>query len=86
MYERDRCVFVAHGEAETQQVRAFLRASGILSATRGESIRHVHALVVGDLSAVEILVSEADEDEARTLLQSVAAGELEIDETTETEG
>jgi hypothetical protein len=84
MYERDRCVFVANGEAQAQQVRAFLRASGILSATRGESIRHVHGLVVGDLGAVEILVSEADEQEARRLLQSVEAGEFEIDETTET--
>jgi hypothetical protein len=84
MYELDRCVFVAHGEAEVQQVRAFLRASGILSKTRGESLRHVHGLAVGELAAVEILVSGADEDEARKLLQSVEAGEFHLDEDVET--
>jgi hypothetical protein len=82
--DQDRCVFVANGEAQAQQVRAFLRSSGILSTTRGESIRHVHGLVVGDLGAVEILVSAADEDEARKLLQSVEAGEFHLDENVDT--
>jgi putative signal transducing protein len=84
MYELDRCVFIAHGEAEAQQVRAFLRSSGILSKVRGESIRKVHGLSVGDLSAVEILVSAADEEEAKTLLQSAEAGEFHLDEDVET--
>jgi len=85
MYDLDRPVFVASGEAQAQQVRAFLRASGILSKTRGESIRHVHGLFVGDLGAVEILVSEADEEEARRLLQSVEAGEFHLDEDVDTD-
>jgi Putative prokaryotic signal transducing protein len=85
MYELDRCVFVANGEAQAQQVRAFLRASGILSNVRGESIRNVHGLSVGDLGAVEILVSQADEDEARSLLRSVEAGEFHLDEDVDTD-
>lgn len=85
MYELDRCVFVAGGEAQAQQVRAFLRASGIRSKTRGESIRFVHGLFMGDLGAVEILVSETDEPEARKLLQSVEAGEFHLDEDVETD-
>jgi putative signal transducing protein len=85
MYDLDRVVFTAHGEAEAQQVRAFLRASGILSRFRGESLRKIDALSVGDLAAVEILVSAADEEEARKLLQSVEAGELHLDEDTDTE-
>ena len=85
MYELDRCVFVANGEAEAQQVRAFLRASGILSAVRGESIRKVHGLSIGDLGAVEILVSAADEEEAKRLLQSVEAGEFQLDEDVDTD-
>ena len=83
MYERDRCVFVAHGEAQATQVRAFLRASGILSELRGEAIRK--ALTVAEFATVEILVSEADEEEARRLLQSVEAGEFRLDEDIETE-
>jgi hypothetical protein len=85
MFALDRCVFIAQGEAEAQQVRSFLRSSGIISKVRGESIRKVHGLSIGDLAAVEILVSEADEDEARRLLQSVEAGEFRLDEDVETE-
>jgi hypothetical protein len=84
MYELDRCVFIASGDAEAQQVRAFLRSSGILSKVRGESIGKVHGLSVGDLAAVEILVSEIDEEEARSLLRSVEAGEFHLDEDVET--
>ena len=85
MNDLDRCVFLAHGEAEAQQVRAFLRSSGIISTIRGESIRKVHGLSVGDLGAVEILVSAADEEEARKLLQSAEAGEFHLDEDVETD-
>jgi hypothetical protein len=85
MFELDRCVFVAQGESEAQQVRSFLRSSGIISKVRGESIRKVHGLSVGDLATVEILVSEADEEEARRLLQSVEAGEFRLDEDVETD-
>ena len=34
-----RCVFVASGEMQAQQVRAFLEASGIATVTRGEALR-----------------------------------------------
>jgi predicted deacylase len=85
MYELDRCVFIANGEAQAQQVRAFLRSSGILSRVRGESIRKVHGLSIGELGAVEILVSAADEEEARKLLQSVEAGEFHLDEDVDTD-
>jgi hypothetical protein len=84
MYELDRSVFTANGETEAQQVRAFLRSSGIVSKVRGESIRMVHGLSVGDLGAVEILVSAADEEEARSLLQSAEAGQFHLDEDVET--
>lgn len=85
MYERDRCVFVAYGEAQAAQVRAFLRASGIVCDFLGEAVRKVHGLALGDLSAVKILVSAADEEEARRLLQSAEAGEFSLDEDVETE-
>ena len=85
MGKQNRCVFVANGEAHAQQVCAFLLASGIPSKVRGESIRKIHCVSVGGLGAVEILVLAADEDEARKLLQSVEAGDFQIDESTETE-
>jgi hypothetical protein len=59
-------------------------ASGIVCDFRGETVRTVHGLGLGDLSAVKILVSAADEEEARRLLQKAEAGEFSLDEDTET--
>jgi hypothetical protein len=73
-----RCVFVASGEIEAQQVRGFLESAGIPVTIRGESLRKTHGLTVDGLGAVEIEVAEADVDRARTLLQSAASGQFRL--------
>jgi Putative prokaryotic signal transducing protein len=73
-----QCVFVAQGEIEAQQVRAFLEAEGIEAIERGESLRHTHGLMMDGLGVVEILVQSADAGRARTLLAAAAAGELRL--------
>jgi hypothetical protein len=50
---------------------------------RGESLRKIDGLRIGDLAAVEILVPTADEALARHLLESVEAGEFHLDENHE---
>jgi hypothetical protein len=69
-----RTVFIANGEIQAQQVRAFLEAAGIPSALRGESVRHTHGLTLDGAGAVHILVGEADAEQARSLLESAEAG------------
>ena len=71
-------VFVASGEMQAQQVRAFLEAAGIMTAERGEALRNTYGLTIDGLGAVEILVSEADRDQARELLASAEAGDLRL--------
>ncbi len=78
MPDHTTCVFVASGEMEAQQVRAFLEAAGIQTTTRGESLRHTHGLTIDGLGAVEILVQEADAENARRLLASAEAGAFRI--------
>jgi hypothetical protein len=80
MDEHGRCVFVASGEIEAQQVQAFLEAAGIPSAFSGESLRKTHGLTLDGLGMVNILVSEVDEARARELLASAEAGTFRIDE------
>ena len=80
MDDQTRCVFVADGEMKAQQIRAFLKASGITSALRGESLRKTHGLTLDGLGAVAIFVPAADEERARTLLASAEAGEFRLDE------
>ena len=86
MPEELRSVFVASGEAEAQQIQAFLVASGIQCALRrGTAIKRPFGLTVRGLGRVEVLVVEADEERARELLALAEAGELRLDEDGEEE-
>jgi len=73
-------VFVASGEVEAQQVRAFLEAAGVATLERGEALRNTHGFTIDGLGAVEIFVPAEKADEARTLLSSVEAGRFRVDE------
>jgi len=76
-------VFVASGEVEAQQVRAFLEAAGISTAERGEALRKTHGLTVDGLGAVDILVAEADVAQAREMLASAEAGAFRLDDSND---
>jgi hypothetical protein len=83
MDRQPQCVFIASGEVQAQQVRAFLGAAGIATAVRGESLRVTHGLTLDGLGAVEILVSDADVDQARNLLDSAEAGQFRLGDDSE---
>lgn len=80
MDDQRRCVFVADGEMQAQQVCAFLRAWGIETTVGGETLRKTHGFTLDGLGAAEVFVSAADEDRAKTLLTSVEAGEFRLGE------
>jgi hypothetical protein len=73
-------VFVASGEVQAQQVRAFLESAGISTVERGEALRNTHGLTLDGLGAVEIFVAAADAEEARALLTSAEAGSFRVDD------
>jgi hypothetical protein len=78
--EPGRCVFVANGQLQAQQVRSFLEAEGIATVLRGESLSKTHGLTLDGLGKVEVFVDEADEERARALLASAEAGELRLND------
>ena len=78
MSESLRCVFVANGRIEANQVQAFLEARGIPSAQRGETLSTTHGLTIDGLGRVEVLVADADEAAARGLLASAEGGEFRL--------
>ncbi len=78
-----RCVHVASGEIEAQQIRAFLEAAGISILERGEALRHTHGLTLDGLGAVEIFVAEGDVERARSLLDAANAGAFRLAEDAE---
>jgi len=71
-------VFVASGEIQAQQIRAFLEAAGISAIERGESLRNTHGLTLDGLGAVEIFVADRDADRARSLLDAAEAGTFRL--------
>ena len=78
MSDHFQCVFIANGETQAQQVRAFLEADGISTIERGESVRNTHGLTLDGLGAVQIWVSAEHADRARTLLRDADAGAFRI--------
>ena len=78
-----RCVHVASGEIQAQQIRAFLQAAGISAIERGEALRNTHGLTIDGLGAVEILVSEKDAERARGLLEAADAGAFRLTDDLE---
>jgi len=85
MDEQMLCVFVASGQIQAQQIRAFLEASGVPSALRGESLSKTHGLTLDGLGRIEVLVAEADKERARALLASAETGELQLPEDVDVE-
>ena len=77
-------VFVANGEMEGQQVRAFLEAGGIATVVRGEALRNTHGLTLNGLGMVEILVAQDDAERARSLLAAADAGQFRLPEGIDT--
>ena len=78
MREDERCVFVANGDIQAEQVRGFLVSAGIISIVRREALRKTHGLTLDGLGRVEVLVAAPDADEARALLASAEAGEFRV--------
>ena len=78
MTDHGRCVFVANGRLEAQQVQGFLEAEGVPSVLRGESVSLTHGLTIDGLGRVEVIVDDADEGRARELLDSADAGKLRL--------
>jgi hypothetical protein len=85
MDEQMLCVFVANGQIQGQQIRAFLEASDVPSALRGESLSKTHGLTLDGLGRIEVLVAEADEERARALLASAETGALQLPDDVDVE-
>jgi hypothetical protein len=78
MRNDDTCVCKVNGDAEAQQIKAFLAAHGIPCEFRGESLRMTHGFTLDGLGVVRICVPESKVEQARNLLARAEAGELRL--------
>jgi hypothetical protein len=85
MNEQAKCVFVANGQIQAEQVRTFLKARGFTTALRGEALSKTHGLTLDGLGRVEILVADVDERQVRALLASADAGEFRLEDDADVE-
>ena len=83
MDEQPHCIFVANGQIQAHQVRAFLEASGVPCILRGESLSKTHGLTLDGLGRVEVLVAETDKERALALLASAEGGEFRLTDETD---
>jgi hypothetical protein len=86
MVEQTRCVYVASGQIDAQQIRGFLEGSGVPCMLFGETLSKTHGLTVDGLGRVEVQVAAADEERALALLASAEAGELRLGEDADVDG
>jgi len=73
------------GSVEEDLLCSFLRAHGITVSTRGEALRHTHAMVMDGLGRVEILVAPEELERAKDLLEKVNSGALRLEDKTAAE-
>ena len=85
MEESVRCVYVANGQVQAEQVKSFLASAGIECQLRAESLSKTHALTLDGLGRVDVIVAAEDEDQARAMLASAEAGEFELQEDSDPE-
>jgi len=74
------------GSFEEEHVRAFLGANGIAVRSRGEALRHTHAMVLDGLGRVEIMVPSEQKDQALDLLKQVDEGVFRLAELSQSDG
>lgn len=83
MSDKSTCIFTASGEAQAQQIRAFLESNEIPCTFHGEALRKTHGFTVDGLGMVEIHVPEVFLERARELLAAAESGELSLAEDEE---
>jgi hypothetical protein len=84
MPTKGTCVHTAYGELDAQQVRAFLEANDNRCEFRGEALRNTHGLTLDGLGRVEVHVAPERVEEALELLARADAGELALDDSSDT--
>ncbi len=70
-------VYTTTGQLEGEMIKAFLQAQGIQAEISQESVAKTIGLSAGKLGEVQILVPEAQADEAISCLKRMEAGEFE---------
>ena len=70
-------VYTAAGQLEAEMIKAFLESQEIEVILNQESIGRTYGLSAGTLGQVDVLVSDAQEQEATLLLADLAAGKFE---------
>jgi hypothetical protein len=76
----DTLVCRTDGEANAQQIKAFLEANDIPCHFRGESARTTHGFTLDGLGVVEIHVEVQYVEKAKRLIRQAEAGELHIED------
>ncbi len=65
-------VYTAHGEMEAQVIRGLLESCGIRSLMQGNAALSMQPFVMDGMGEIKIMVTEAQADEARKIIEANA--------------
>ena len=65
-------VYTAHGEMEAQVIKSLLESCGIRSLMQGNAAMSMQPFVMDGMGEVKIMVTEAQADEARKIIEAKA--------------
>ena len=65
-------VYTAHGEMEAQVIKSLLESCGIRSLMQGNAAMSMQPFVMDGMGEVKIMVTEAQADEARKIIEAQA--------------
>jgi hypothetical protein len=74
MHHKDSLVkvYTAHGEMEAQVIRSLLESCGIRSLMVGNAAMSIQPFVMDGMGIIKIMVTEAQADEARKIIEAQA--------------
>lgn len=74
MQSKDKLVkvYTAHGEMEAQVIKSLLESCGIPSLMQGNAALSMQPFVMDGMGEIKIMVTEAQADEARKIIEAQA--------------
>ena len=65
-------VYTAHGEMEAQVIKSLLESCGIRSLMQGNAAMSMQPFVMDGMGEIKIMVTEAQAEEARNIIEANA--------------
>jgi hypothetical protein len=71
-------VYTAHGQLDAEMIKVLLESNGVQASVAGESVGKSYGIILGPLGDMDILVPVDQADTARSILDAMERGDLDL--------